>query len=57
METFFLTLGLMLLSIGGLAVGMLSGRSAIRGSCGSLSCIEGMDCGACARPAGKGKET
>jgi hypothetical protein len=56
-ETFFLTLGLMLLSIGGLAVGMLSGRSSIRGFCGSLSCTEGMECGACSRRAGKGEET
>lgn len=34
MEVFILTLGLMLLSIGGLATGALVGRPPIRSSCG-----------------------
>lgn len=45
METVLLALVLILLSIGGLAVGMFFGRAPISGSCGGLNCS---DC-ACGR--------
>ena len=38
METVFLALVLILLSIGGLAVGLFFGREPIKGSCGGLNC-------------------
>ncbi|WP_164749937.1 MULTISPECIES: hypothetical protein [Nitratireductor] len=47
MQTFLLTLFLILLSIGGLALGLLFGRAPIRGSCGGLSGGDGADCAAC----------
>lgn len=34
MTVFFLTLGLMVLVMAGLAIGVLSGREPLRGSCG-----------------------
>jgi hypothetical protein len=51
MQTFVLTLGLILLAIAGLAVGRMFGRAPLKGSCGGLSCAEGATC-AC----GRGKE-
>jgi len=54
MQTFLLTLGLMMLSCAGLAIGLLFGRAPIRGSCGGLACVEGAHCEACGR--GKGHE-
>ncbi len=57
LEIFVLTLGLMLLSIGGLAAGVLAGRPPIKGSCGGLSCIDGAECGVCRKQSRKGDET
>ncbi len=54
MQTFLLTLCLMLLSVGGLALGLLFGRAPVKGSCGGLACIKGADCEACRR--GKERE-
>lgn len=38
-----------LLAFGGLALGVVVGRPPIKGSCGGLDCIEGIECGACRR--------
>lgn len=38
MQILLLTLGLMLLSVTGLAVGLFFGRPPIAGSCGGLAC-------------------
>lgn len=54
MQTFLLTLCLMVLSIAGLALGLLFGRGPIKGSCGGLACVEGADCEACGRRKGDG---
>ena len=40
METVVLALVLILLSIGGLAVGLFFGRAPIKGSCGGLNCSD-----------------
>lgn len=47
MMTFILAFITLLLAIGGLALGVLAGRAPIKGSCGGLSCIKGIDCGVC----------
>lgn len=52
MQIFLLTLCLMLLSVAGLAVGLLFGRAPIRGSCGGLACDDGANCEACGRKKG-----
>ena len=35
------------LALIGMAVGVLAGRSPIKGSCGGLACIHKLDCEAC----------
>lgn len=47
MGTIILTFLILLLAIAGLAVGVFLGRDPIKGSCGGLACIKGVDCGAC----------
>ena len=47
MSTFLLAFTIILLAIGGLAIGVLFGRPPLKGSCGGASCITGVDCGAC----------
>lgn len=47
METILFTFGILLLSICGLAIGSMFGRAPVAGSCGGISCIKGVDCGAC----------
>lgn len=54
MQTFILTLILMLLSVLGLGIGVLAGRAPIKGSCGGLACIRGTRCDACTRKPDKG---
>lgn len=49
METFLLTFALVLLSLGGLAVGVMFGRAPLKGSCGGVACAKGISCGACKR--------
>lgn len=49
METMILSLGLILLSVAGLALGVIMGRASIRGSCGGVACIKGADCAGCAK--------
>lgn len=56
MQTFILTLGLILLSAAGLAIGVLFGRAPIKGSCGGLACIEGARCGGCGRHRANGRQ-
>lgn len=47
METIILAFLILLLAIAGLAIGVLAGRAPIKGSCGGLACIKGIDCGVC----------
>lgn len=47
MSTFFLALLVVIVSMLGLAVGVLSRRAPLTGSCGGLSCMPGTDCDAC----------
>ncbi len=47
METFILTFIILGLAIVGLAVGVIAGRSPIKGSCGGLACHKGIACGVC----------
>jgi hypothetical protein len=47
METIILAFFLILLAIGGLALGVMVGRAPIKGSCGGLTCVKGVDCGTC----------
>jgi uncharacterized protein len=54
MGQFLITLGIVLLAVGGLSLGVIMGRPPIKGSCGGLSCIPGAGCAACPRKAKKG---
>lgn len=54
MGTFILTFSIILLAMGGLALGVLFGRAPIKGSCGGIACTKGIACGAC--QAGKGQQ-
>ena len=47
METFFITLGVLLISIAGMAVGVLLSNRELKGSCGGLGKIIGEDCMFC----------
>lgn len=47
MATFILGFIIIVISIAGLAVGVLFGRPALRGSCGGLSCGTSPACTAC----------
>lgn len=47
MSTFLLAFAIILVAIGGLAIGVIFGRPPLKGSCGGVSCIKGTDCGAC----------
>lgn len=49
MEVFALSFVVVLVSIAGLGLGVIFGRRPLRGSCGGLACIKGIDCGACKR--------
>jgi hypothetical protein len=48
METVFLAVVLVCLSVLGLGAGAIMGREPIKGSCGGLACVKGMGCAACA---------
>jgi len=50
MITYILSFAAFALALGGLSVGLLTGRSGIRGSCGGLNNPDGQDCGTCGRP-------
>ena len=47
MATIILTFVISLLAIAGLAIGVIAGRSPIKGSCGGLACHKGTSCGVC----------
>ena len=57
METIILAFFIILLAIGGLALGVTVGRPPIMGSCGGLACVKGIDCGACKAQAKQKQET
>jgi len=52
MSVFLISFGLFLLAALALGLGLLLGRGAIRGSCGGLNRIPGLEsaCGGCDRP-------
>lgn len=54
MSTFFITFGVFMLVILAMAVGVIVRNQAIKGSCGGLNDIEGLE-GACAICAGRHK--
>lgn len=47
MATLALTLLVFLAAMGGLALGLLSGRGPLKGSCGGIACLGRVDCAAC----------
>lgn len=49
MATIILSIVIVLLSAGGLAIGLLFGRAPIKGSCGGLACRNDAGCDACSR--------
>ena len=56
MATIILASAIFLLAMVGLGLGVLAGRSPIKGSCGGLSCLKGIDCGACTKSHTKGDQ-
>jgi hypothetical protein len=55
MSLFLVTFVVMGLAVFGMAVGVLAGRSPIKGSCGGLNTIPGIEC-ACSEPCEKRKQ-
>lgn len=49
MLLYVLSFAVFALALTGLSVGVLTGRGAIRGSCGGLNNPDGQGCGACGR--------
>ena len=49
MQTFLLSLFIIVLSVGGLAIGLLFNRPPLRGGCGRLACWREIECAACAQ--------
>lgn len=49
MTTVILSIIVVLMSAGGLAIGLLFGRGPIKGTCGGLACGSGTDCNSCPR--------
>lgn len=47
MGTLVFAFAILLVSMGGLALGVMVGRKPINGSCGGLACMKDIDCGAC----------
>lgn len=47
MITVLLGILIVLLSVAGLATGILFGRAPLKGSCGGLACPSGIDCATC----------
>lgn len=55
MTIFIITFIIMALAVVGMAVGVLAGRKPIKGSCGGLNTIPGIEC-ACSTPCEKRKQ-
>lgn len=58
MALFLITFILMFIAVAAMAVGVLAGRQPIRGSCGGLNNISGLEnaCSACSEPCDKRKK-
>lgn len=54
METFILAFVLILLSVLGLAIGIIFGRTPLRGSCGGIACLKAIACGGCRKDGSHG---
>lgn len=53
METFLVTFVVMAIAVLGMAIGVIFGKSPIKGSCGGLKNIKGLECGICSTPCEK----
>lgn len=53
MEIFLITFGAMLLMVAAMAVGVIFSNKEIKGSCGGMKNIEGLQCGLCEKPCEK----
>jgi hypothetical protein len=51
MVVYMLSFAVFALALSGLSVGLLAGRSGIRGTCGGLNNAHGKGCGGCGRSA------
>jgi hypothetical protein len=51
MAVYVLSFVVFALALSGLSVGLLAGRTGIRGTCGGLNNPDGQGCGACGRTA------
>ncbi len=49
MELFVVSFSILVVAVGGMAIGVMFGRSPIAGSCGGLNVVDGK-CGSCSRP-------
>lgn len=56
MIVFVLSFAVFVLVLGGLSIGLLTGRGGIRGTCGGLNNPDGQGCGACGRSASNATE-
>ncbi len=54
MATFILTFVIVAVSLLGLGLGVLFGRSPVSGSCGGLSCVPDSRCAGCTKHQNKG---
>lgn len=53
MEIFLITFGAMLVMVAAMAVGVIFSGKEIKGSCGGMKNIEGLQCGLCEKPCEK----
>lgn len=53
MSIFFVTFGVMLLVVAGMAIGVILSNREIKGSCGGMQNIDGVECGTCEKPCEK----
>ncbi|MEH6726647.1 MAG: (Na+)-NQR maturation NqrM [Hyphomicrobiales bacterium] len=57
MGTIIFAFSIVLLSMGGLALGVMAGRKPIKGSCGGLACLKGVDCSVCPNKSAPGESS
>jgi len=50
---FLISFIVMLIAVSAMAIGVILGRSPIKGSCGGLNTIKGLECGVCIKPCAK----